>query len=142
MWRFETETNYLIFEDVWQWHSALPQHLQRLCGFKDKNEFTESLKTGVTYLGYNNERFSAMVFGDDVGNNTVEGHLYCPRRSDLDFLTAMIVFAKNEALKQFQRVIVEIPPRHRTLHGLVLRAGFFDTGLFKMPGSQFYIATR
>lgn len=142
MWSFKTATDTTYFEKTWTWHDALPRLLKEPCGFKTKDEFVTSLTKGVNYLGFNNGKFSAMVFGDDVGNETVEGHLYCPRQSDLDFLTAMITFAKNEALKQFQRVIVEIPPHHRTLHGLVLRAGFFDTGLFKMPGSQFYIATR
>lgn len=97
---------------------------------------------GEKYVGFNDGRFAAMVYGEPTHNNTVEGHLYCPRGSDIDFLAAMVTFAKKEALKKFQRVIVEIPPHHRTLHGLVLRAGFFDTGLFKMPGSQFYVAMR
>lgn len=149
MWTFEKVTDKFHFEQAWEWHEATPKFLRESCAI-DRKTFLKKLASGVNYAGYENGIYKSLVYGEIRGDNTVEGHLYCKRRTNLDLLIATITFAKAEALKEFERVVVELPVKHKMLHGMILRAGFFDTGLSKLSKmihgklfeTQFYVAAR
>lgn len=129
---FERTSNIEHFNLAWRWYLALPSFLKRSCGFidSDRKKFVEKLQKGLNWIGCDDSPKS-MVFGE-IHGDAIEGHLYCERGTSLDLIAGNILFAKNEALKLYDKVILEVLIKHRTLHTLVKDVGFTETGLYKM----------
>lgn len=135
-WQFEQTKNPEHLALAFEWHCRTPSFLRISCGytFTDKELFVNTLAKGLNWIGYEDGQPKALVYGEITSDTAIQGHLYNVKHTNINFLTATITFAKQEALKQFESVGVEIPTKHRTLHGLILRAGFFDLGLHKYKG--------
>ena len=133
MWHFEMTTSRSLLREAFDWHMRTPKWL-RMGGYTEAGEFVHGLSQGVNYAGYIDGQFAGLIHGEHRDDETVEGHCYVGPKVDNDFVTALISFAKREALKTYQKVVVEIPVKHRTMNGLILRAGFFDLGLHKWKG--------
>lgn len=151
MWNFQNTKNIDHLRQAWAWHQRTPRFLRQNCGYGESEDlFVSDLSKGLNWVGHEDGVFKALVYGEVRSETEIEGHLYCQKHTNIDFLTAIITFAKKEALKQYDKVVVEIPVKHRILHGLILRAGFFDTGMHKYKGlihnqlfeSSFYLAVR
>lgn len=149
-WSFNYTNKIDHLRLAWSWHQRTPQFLRASCGYTDTDEkmFVDKLSKGLNWMGYDDGVPTALVYGEPRGEK-VEGHLYNAKHADFDFITSLVTFAKREALNDYDAVVVEIPVRHRLLHGLILRAGFFDVGIHKYKGvvhgrlfeSVFYMAT-
>lgn len=133
MWRFENTTDEELISQAFDWHIKTPQWL-RMGGHTERSDFVQALSQGLNYAGYIDGEFSGLIHGEHRGGETVEGHCYVKPGVDGDFVTALISYAKRETLKHCRQIVAEIPVKHRTMNGLILRAGFFDLGLRKWKG--------
>lgn len=149
MWHFETSQDNL--EQTADWYAAMPGFLKTTGGaFSTREGLLESLQVGENYKGFIDGKLSAAVHGDWRGSGVIEGHLFAASDVDIDFVAAMVTYAKIEALKKAEKVITQIPTKHKILHIVMQRSGFIDTGLFcwqsvykgDLLEQKFYIASK
>lgn len=148
MWTFSTDITDEDLHQAYQWHVRTPHFLRSTCEFDDREDFLHELRQGTLFKGMIDDQYKAVVFGQTKNDNVVEGHLFCERRLNQDFLTALIMFAKTESLKTYKQVLIEIPVKSQGLISLIVRAGFHNLGLSKWGDvvrgklfeTQFYLA--
>lgn len=119
------------YSQVFEWYSALPKIFRSFSIFKsdEKEEFVRSLLEGRNYSGEINGKLKCFIHGEIKDTITIEGHLFCEPKLDLDWVCNMVTYAKHEALKEFKYVTTQVITKHPTLHTVMKRSGFLDTGL-------------
>lgn len=133
MWDFEhidNETSQEYFETAFEWYQKTPKILKSNWQFvEEKEEFIADLKKGYNYVGKIGGEFVGMVHGEIRQEGIIEGHLFCYPRTDLDFLTALIIFSKQVSLRYFHTVLIQVLAKHKTMGKIIQQAGFVDTGI-------------
>ena len=148
MWTFSTEITDNDLRQAHEWHVQTPHFLRFTCEFNKQEDFLHELRQGRLFKGIVDGQYKGIVFGQIKNENVIEGHLFCERRLNKDFLTALIMFAKTESLKTYKQVLIEIPAKSKGLQRLIDRAGFYNLGLSKWGDvvrgklfeTQFYLA--
>lgn len=126
-WEFIVSNSYLA--EAFEWHQNSPEFIRNFGDFgNDLNGFIDSLFVGMNFIGLENGVPKAMVHGQIINDRIIEGHLFCSEQASMDFITATVIFAKNKALNKYEQVISHILTKHKMLHTVILRAGFYDTG--------------
>lgn len=148
MWTFSTEVTNDDLVQAYEWHVNTPSFLRSTCEFNEQDEFVRELHQGRLFKGMIDGEYKGIVFGQIKNEKVIEGHLFCERRLNKDFLTALIMFAKTESLKTYKQVLIELPSKSKGLAVLISRAGFNNLGLSKWGDvvrgrlfeTQFYLA--
>lgn len=150
MWHFETSQDNL--EQTADWYAAMPEFLKTTGAFstQERDELLKGLQEGENYKGFIDGKFAAAVHGDWKDEKTIEGHLFTGPDVDIDFVATMVTYAKIEALKKAEKVVTQIPTKHKILHEVMRRSGFIDVGLFcwqsvykgNLLENKYYIAAR
>jgi hypothetical protein len=117
-----------------EWHNAFPDWL-RFDDEKTDADFLGELEQAEVFIGINGKP-QAIVYAIQVGDGQYEGHLMCSRDIEPDIAVATIMFAKNYLFNQAKAstIIAMVHTRHTTLANIVLRAGFYSTGLKMWKG--------
>lgn len=112
-----------------EWQSRFPSFL-RYGDEKTSAEFMAELRSGHSFLGVNG-RPQVLVSALKAKPDCYSGHLYCDRKASPDLAVATIMFAKNYLFNivKASTIIAMVHTRHKTLANIVLRAGFYSTGL-------------
>lgn len=137
-WEFFTlnEKNGSKFiSQAYNWYQETPGFLRSYSEFDDdKRNFAKDLTNGSLFVGLLDGVFSGMVYGEVKTPDIIEGHLFCPTKADVDFITSLVIYAKTESLKTYKFVVTHILKRHRILHEIMRRSGFIDTGMRSWMG--------
>lgn len=132
-WKFlhlENEWAYNYFDIAFSWYLATPKLLKEIWKMEDdRAQFVEDLSKGMNFAGFLNGKFVAMIHGEPKSEEIIEGHLFCQRKVNIDFLVALVMFSKNIALTKYNRVITATSTKHKTMLEITKRAGFLDTGV-------------
>lgn len=129
MWTVaETKDNADLLLAV-QWQSEFPRFL-RYGEEKTDDEFLAELQSGYSFLGVNGKP-QVLVNALEADKGCYSGHLYCDRSVNPDLAVATIMYAKNYLFNtaKASTIIAMVHTRHSTLVNIVLRAGFYSTGL-------------
>lgn len=112
-----------------QWQSQFPRFL-RYGEEKSDVEFLAELKSGHSFIGVNGKP-QAFVSALKIDEGQYSGHLYCDRTVNPDLAVATIMYAKNYLFNNVKAstIVAMVHTRHKTLSNIVLRAGFYSTGL-------------
>lgn len=132
MWTFRKleVTEYNLMEEAFEWYQSTPNILKVSWEWEDDlGRFIQDLEAGDNYVGYVNNVYSAMIHGQPKGLGVVEGHLFCLPGLEIDFIVAMVTYAKVTALKKYDKVLTATPVKHKTMLEINRRAGFIDTGV-------------
>jgi len=116
------------------WYNAFPKWL-RFDEEKDDETFLTELKESYNFLGSNGKP-QAFVQAQQVGDKIYEGHLYCDRSTDINLAVATIAYAKSCLFNDniADTIVAMVNVKHKTLQNIILRAGFYSTGLFMWKG--------
>lgn len=154
MWNFytpEAGIRYNYFLTAHEWFLRLPGFLRSYSDFNDNFDyFADNLAAGMIFIGTIDGVFSGMVYGEHKDEKTVEGHLFCKKHADIDFVSALVTYSKRSALEKYEKVITHVLDKHKVLHCVMARSGFVDTGIRSFPStyngefleSKFYVASR
>ena len=129
-WTFREGATKTELEIAFWWYDGMVKFLKTNDSWQkqDLGEFIRQLESNVLYTGFIDGVFSGLVQGEEKSKDVVEGHLFT-NVDDLDFLTMLITYAKNRALTKYQYVVTQTPVKHKTMLGLNLRAGFYDSAI-------------
>lgn len=118
-----------------KWQEMFPRFLQY---GKEKTdaEFIDELKGSRNFLGVNG-RPQVFVQALPINERVYSGHLYCDRKADPDLAVMTILYAKHYLFAQdVDTIVAMVHTRHRTLQNIILRSGFYSTGLFMWKGAD------
>lgn len=132
-WNFETLTleNYPPYASkAFEWYQNHPGFLNAFSTFSNiESEFIEFLTNGALYIGKENGEFKAMVFGEILSPEVIEGHLFSSPEVSEDFIHSLVAYAKNISLRHYEMVTTHILAKHKFLKKVMYRTGFIDTGM-------------
>jgi hypothetical protein len=131
MWEFYTTTtkDNKYFDEVFEWYQSTPRLLKECWQFEeDKNQFVIDLKKGLNFVGIKDGIFTAMVHGAPKSEDIIEGHLFCLPGTDIDFVTMLVTYSKNQGLLKYKTILTQTAVKHKTMLEINKRAGFLDTG--------------
>jgi len=116
------------------WYNAFPKWL-KFDDEKDDETFLTELKESYNFLG-SNGRPQAFVNAMEIAPKIYEGHLYCDRSTNIDLAVATIAYAKSCLFNDniADTIVAMVNVKHKTLQNIILRAGFYSTGLFMWKG--------
>lgn len=130
MWKFDYADESDIAK-TWRWYLRLPSFMRGIMGYEETDEavFLQDLGNGLNFKGEVNGETVALVYAEPKTETICEGHLFCAKGVNKDLLTSLIMFAKEECLKRFDSIMLDIPTRHKGVANVATQAGFTYTGL-------------
>lgn len=117
------------------WYLRTPSFVRSISTFLDeREEFIKELSGTENYSGIIGNEIKGVVHGEQKTIEIVEGHLFCSNDVDIDFVTALVIYSKSQALKTYKIVLTTVLTKHKFLHEVMKRAGFIDTKMRAIQG--------
>lgn len=116
------------------WYHETPEFLRSYTkSYKSQEEFNNDIGNSMLFMGLIDGELHGVVHGEEKTENTVEGHLFCKKNSEIGFIISLVSFARRAALGKYDKVITNILSKHKTLHEVMRYSGFIDTGIRSWP---------
>lgn len=139
MWQIDiAETGYMVeywLAECHTWHHQLPQWLRsRAIAQKavSLDTFIDHYRDAKIFWGVDNrsQHSKAVVIGEQITVDTMEGHLFCSRHASPELVAAIIRFGVQWVLKNtdIERIICVVRTRHWGLKKIVEDGGLIKTG--------------
>lgn len=132
MWNIDVTTDERVIHKAWNWYQLTPLWLKskNLASKRTKDAFTDRIKNDTLFFGDAGQEGQVLVVAEAIAQETFEGHLFCPRTVSPEFVSAVIMYAKNWLFRytDSQRILNVVRRRHWGLKRIVENAGFKPTG--------------
>lgn len=133
MWAIGETNDTSVLEAAYEWYKEIPEWLRSRSLAEeagDLESFIRHFEGDLLFYGDGGEAGDALVVGTRIAEGTHEGHLFCKRGSDPDFVQAVIMFAKHWTFRYTDsvRILSVLRTKHFGLKKLMYGAGFTPSG--------------